>query len=490
MSGVDLYKPSPRQRLVIRCPYEEILYGGAAGAGKSFLLILDWLAHWHKYGKHSSGILFRNTNGELLDMRQKMDEVFSGMGAKWRDREDSFVFKDGARLRLSYLDSYDDALKQKGFEFTWKAHDELTQRPTDQEYIYLASRMRSPHGVPTRCLACSNPDGPGHLWVKKRWKIDKYPNGMHEIHTYYECDNEGKPLRMLDEEEGAVYDRLQRSELPSNIRRTTRIFIPGRLSDNEYLERDGNYRAHLLALPEAQRKMLLDGRWDITEGAFFDEWNPAVHVVKSFKPPADWKRWMAGDWGTNKPYCFGWICESPQGDRYLYRELVGCKNGDYTKDQGTRESPLTVAERINQIEREADEFITERWLDASCFDNYEHGLSVAEQFSSRGLPFQKAQKKFKSGSIGILRDHLKITNDTCRFKVMDCCQYITVTIPLLMVDKHNVEQYDSDGPDHGADMLCYILRRNIRSKEEIARERGVSTYNARLKAKYGRYGAH
>ena len=199
---------------------------------------------------------------------------------------------------------------------------------------------------------------------------------------------------------------------------------------------------------------------------------------------------MAGDWGTNKPYCFGWFCESPQGDKFLYRELAGVKGGDYSKDQGTRESPLTVAERIRKIEQEADEFITERWLDASCFDNYEHGLSVAEQFSQRGVVFQKAQKKFKSGSIGMFRDHLKVVNGICRFKIMDCCMYCITTIPLLLVDKTNVEQYDSDGPDHGVDMILYGIRKNIKSKEGIARESGVSIYNERLKRRFGRFGAH
>ena len=231
--------------------------------------------------------------------------------------------------------------------------------------------------------------------------------------------------------------------------------------------------------------MLLDGRWDITEGAFFDEWDPKYHVVKAFKPPEDWKRWMAGDWGTTAPYAFLWFCQSPGGEIFVYREMIGWDGKDFNK--GVREAPSVVADRIRGFEE--DEWVQERWLDASCFDNEEIGLSVSEQFRAKGLVFQKSQKKFKSGSIAMFRDYLKVTNGMCRFHVMDNCQYLIQTLPLLMVDKNNVEQYDSDGPDHAADGLLYGIRRNIKSKEEIAKARGVSERNLRVLRRFGSYGA-
>ena len=467
--------------MVIQCPFDEILFGGAAGAGKSFLLVLDWLAHWKTYGGRVSGVLFRNTYPELEEIRRTMDEVFDGTGAKWRDKDFAFKFPDGAYLKLSYLDSFDDALKHKGFGYTWRAHDELTQRPTDEEYVYIGSRMRSAHGIPVRTLCTTNPDGPGHLWVKKRWRIDVHRDGMVPFHTYMDLKNNCP----IDEEEGKKYDKLPTDQLPDGIRRNTRIFIPGRLADNKYLNDDGHYRAGLLALPEAQRKMLLDGRWDITEGAFFDEWDPKYHVVKAFKPPEDWKRWMAGDWGTTAPYAFLWFCQSPGGEIFVYREMIGWDGKDFNK--GVREAPSVVADRIRGFEE--DEWVQERWLDASCFDNEEIGLSVSEQFRAKGLVFQKSQKKFKSGSIAMFRDYLKVTNGMCRFHVMDNCQYLIQTLPLLMVDKNNVEQYDSDGPDHAVDGLLYGIRRNIKSKEEIAKARGVSERNLRVLRRFGSYGA-
>ena len=149
MSAV-VWNPQPRQRLVISCPFQEILYGGAAGGGKSDCLIGDWLAHQQQYGKYANGILFRNSYPELQEILIRMQDVYGSVGAKWKDKDATWTFPNSSRLRLSYLDSFEDALKHKGDAWSWRGHDELTQRPTDQEYRYLFSRMRSAYGIPVR----------------------------------------------------------------------------------------------------------------------------------------------------------------------------------------------------------------------------------------------------------------------------------------------------------------------------------------------------
>jgi hypothetical protein len=116
-------------------------------------------------------------------------------------------------------------------------------------------------------------------------------------------------------------------------------------------------------------------------------------------------------------------------------------------------------------------------------------VSVAEQFRKARVVFQPSQRKFKAGSIMILRDYLKITNGNCRLKIMNNCAYTIQTLPLLRVDKGNVEQYDTHGPDHAADMLCYALRKNIKTKEELASYHGVSARNLKALRRMGAYGA-
>ncbi len=81
-----------------------------------------------------------------------------------------------------------------------------------------------------------------------------------------------------------------------------RRFIPAMLSDNPYLADSGDYETMLLSLPEHQRKQLLEGNWDIAEGAAFPEFNRTVHVVDSFEIPKNWVKFRACDYGygTNR----------------------------------------------------------------------------------------------------------------------------------------------------------------------------------------------
>mgnify|MGYP003316500583 FL=1 len=76
-----------------------------------------------------------------------------------------------------------------------------------------------------------------------------------------------------------------------------RRFIPATLFDNPYLADDGVYEANLLSLPEHQRKQLLEGNWDVNEGAAFPEWNRAVHVIEPYSIPNSWTKFRACDYG-------------------------------------------------------------------------------------------------------------------------------------------------------------------------------------------------
>ena len=478
---VIAWQPQQRQKIFICCPYQEILYGGAAGGGKTDGLLGDFLNHANLYGKNAVGVLFRKSFPEFEEVLRRSQEIYGAIGATYKDKSKSWSFPNGATLRLAYMESYEDALQHRGFQYTWAGFDELTLWEKDDEYIFIQSRMRSPAGVPTRIVATTNPGGPGHTWVMKRFYIDINPSGMRPHHVY------------LDVEKGVAFedktlDKVADADLDPNIKRRTRIFIPGKLADNAFLDNDGEYRARLLSMPELQRRMLLDGRWDVVEGAFFEEWNPQVHVVKAFKPPKGWARWMAGDWGSSKPYCFLWAATSPSGDVYIYRELYG---SDGKPNVGNRKGAYEVGQMIRSMEVEADEWITERYLDASCFDDHGVGTTIGAQFATPqggSLFFQKSQKKNKAGSISLLRDYLKTINGTSRLKVMDVCTNTIRTLPSLQVDKNNVEQYDTGGEDHPADALIYLLRKNIKTFEDQKSDHSIMLRNKKVLQAFGGYG--
>ena len=165
-----------------------------------------------------------------------------------------WVAPSGARLWMSYLDRDDDVLRYQGLAFSWIGFDELTQWATPFAWNYMRSRLRSTaHDLPVYMRATTNPGGQGHQWVKKMF-IDPAPYGRAFNATNIET---GKVLKYPDGHSKAGEPLFKRR------------FIPARLSDNPYLSSQGDYEAMLLSLPEHQQKQLLEGDWDIKEGACF-----------------------------------------------------------------------------------------------------------------------------------------------------------------------------------------------------------------------------
>jgi len=119
-----------------------------------------------------------------------------------------------------------------------------------------------------------------------------------------------------------------------------RVFILARISDNPYLAGTA-YERQLEALPEATRRALLEGRWDVFEGAVFSEWNPRIHVCDPFAIPAEWEIWRGADDGFASPAAVLWFAHDEIHDRvYVIAEL-------YRRGM----TPETFARVVRQIDR-------------------------------------------------------------------------------------------------------------------------------------------
>ena len=153
----------------------EVLYGGAAGGGKSFGLLADPMRYFDN--PNFSGLILRRTNDELRELIWKSQELYlkAFKGAKWGEKKSQWTFPSGAKLWFSYLDRDQDVLRYQGQSFSYIAVDELTQYPSEFCWNYLRSRLRTTDTtLPIHMRATTNPGGIGHGWVKRAF-IDPSP---------------------------------------------------------------------------------------------------------------------------------------------------------------------------------------------------------------------------------------------------------------------------------------------------------------------------
>src|SRR5210317_431768 len=288
----------------------EVLYGGSAGGGKSYAMLADPLRYMGVPA--FAGLLLRHTTEELRELITKSQEMYPKIwpGIKWSERKMTWTAPSGATLWLSYLDKDQDVTRYQGLAFSWIGFDELTQWATPYSWNYMRSRLRTASAdLPIYMRATTNPGGPGHGWVKKMF-ID--PSAY------------GKAFDATDIETGEVL-KYPAGHSKAGKSLFKRRFIPARLSDNPYLSDTGDYEAMLLSLPEQQRRQLLEGDWDIKEGAAFTEFDRRVHVVEPFKIPPNWVKFRACDYGYGSYTGVLWFAVAPDEQLIVYRELYVSK---------------------------------------------------------------------------------------------------------------------------------------------------------------------
>ena len=250
-----VFKPNDGpQTDFLASPEIDVLYGGAAGGGKSYAMLVDPLRYAHRAAHRA--LILRRSMPELRELIDKSRELYPQAfpGCKFREVEKLWNFPSGAKVEFGFLERDADVYRYQGQAYSWIGFDEITHLPTEFSWNYLASRLRTTDSEITPYLRCTaNPGGVGSQWVKKRYVTSAPPNESFE---------------------GA--DGL------------TRKFIPARLQDNPYLCQDGRYEHMLRALPDVQRKQLLEGDWDVAEGAAFTEFDLQAHVIIPFEIPLGW----------------------------------------------------------------------------------------------------------------------------------------------------------------------------------------------------------
>ena len=451
-----VFKPNEGpQTEFLASPEREVLYGGSAGGGKSYAMLADPL----RYMNHPqfSGLLLRHTTEELRELVWKSRELYPLIykGIKWSERKMQWVAPSGARLWMSYLDRDDDVLRYQGLAFSWIGFDELTQWATPYAWNYMRSRLRSvATDLPIFMRATTNPGGRGHHWVKKMF-IDPAPYG----NSFDATDIETTEVL-----------RYPAGHAKAGKPLFKRRFIPARLSDNPYLAEQGDYEAMLLSLPEQQRRQLLDGDWDIKEGAAFTEFDRNIHVVEPFAIPSNWVKFRSCDYGYGSKSGVLWFAVSPSEQIIVYRELYVSKV-----------LATDLADMILELE-ENDGGMRYGVLDSSLWHKRgDTGPSLAEQMIQRGCSWRPSDRSKGSRVAGKNEIHRRLQVDEFteepRLVFFNTCVNTTSQLPSLPIDKRNPEDIDTLSEDHLYDALRYGIMSRPRFSLFDYDPRGVPTHS-------------
>lgn len=472
----DLWRPhAGPQTAFLSSPHYEVFYGGAAGGGKSDCLLVDALGQITH--PRYRALLLRRSYPELRELIDRSRVLYPAAwpGAKFKEADRTWVFPSGARIEFGYLSADSDAYRYQGQEYTFVGFDELTHF-SEWSYHFVCSRIRTTAaGLNCYVRATSNPGGVGHIWVKSRFVDPAVP---------------GTPV--VDELTGQ-----------------TRVFIPSLLKDNPSLAAT-DYGKRLLALPDADRKALLEGDWNAYSGSVFD-FIPGVHTWtwKQFEEqtgfdhiPPEWTRFRIMDWGFAKPFAIYWIAVDYEGRAYVYREFYGCEvdsKGHVRANTGLRLEPSKVAERVASLEE--GEKISVGWTGPDLFSSGRGdttaGIKISEKFEGQGIyftPWDAGRDSRKAKKMAFHERLYVETDEEGEYSEMPGliflekeCPHAIRTIPALEYDPNKGgEDIDSTMEDHAYDAIsAFCLMRPWRPSVKQSSPRWMRQQHTRARGLVG-----
>jgi predicted phage terminase large subunit-like protein len=275
-------QPGPQQNFLASAA-DIAIYGGGAGGGKTWALLLEPLRH--RANPKFQAVIFRRNLVQVTNPGGLWDEsakLYAPAGARPRIQSREWKFRSGARVKFAHLEHETTVYAWQGAQVPLICFDELTHF-TRGQFFYMLSRNRSLSGIRPYVRATCNPDADSWVAELIAWWIDPetgFPIAERAAQLRWFVRN-GDALDWADSRDvlAARYPAIPPKSL---------TFVPARLDDNPALNRaDPGYRANLLALPTVDRERLLGGNWKIrpAAGLYFSRgWCETVDAA-----PADLK---------------------------------------------------------------------------------------------------------------------------------------------------------------------------------------------------------
>jgi phage terminase large subunit len=416
---LDLFKRNPKQVAAWRASeqYDYVLYGGAAGGGKSFFLrwwCVAYLLKLHQMGINGAQVgLFCEDYPSLIDRQigKIRTEMPGELGVLKQGKTTDFVLHEQYGKGRILLRNLDDPSKYLSAEFAGVAVDELTRNQQDV-FNFLRSRMRWTGVARPKFIGGTNPGGKGHAWVRKLWLDRDFPAELKPIAGQF-------------------------------------AFVQAKASDNPFLE--PSYYENLLTLPGQMAQAYAEGNWDLFAGQYFDLFDKTKHVARreSLNLPSYLPRWISIDWGFEHNSAVYWHCQANQERTVTYREFVQNKL-----------TPRMLAEAI--AERSEGENITQIFLSPDAFAHRTAEASIAEQMgdvlAAHKLPRPAPADDDRVGGWQLMYELLRAGQWT----ISDACEKLVKSLPTLVRDAKKPEDIAKTPGDDEADAARYGIKSRIK----------------------------